>query len=36
MEQVVLTHGEEVETGIDKLLERLVAVMEGGKNADEH
>lgn len=36
MEQVVLTHGEEVEAGIDKLLERLVAVMEGGKNADEH
>lgn len=36
MEQVVLTHGEEVEAGIDKLLERLVAVMESDKNENEH
>lgn len=36
MEQTVLTHGEEVEAGIDKLLERLAAVMESDKNENEH
>lgn len=36
MEQVVLTHGEEVETGCDKLLERLAVVMESDKNENEH
>ena len=34
-EQAVLNY-DEAKTGIDKLLERLVAVMEDDKNADEH